>query len=169
MRERKPIQRLVSLSAFRTAETTHKLRHSRSRVPSSNQCNLTQAVILLLPHEPIMHPNATAPAADQTGSNSLSLLGIRSYGSAKPGIALRRPAQASRWGQLAMSKPPSAMKTMRPQHPISAIVQTSPTRNDRVWTVLSTKDNAASPRGRYSAIVSGWDARNRAEWRTLAT
>jgi hypothetical protein len=53
------------------------------------------------PHEPNMAPPPFSHyerdgEADQAGSNSWSLLGIRSYGSAKPGIALRRPAQAAR-------------------------------------------------------------------------
>jgi hypothetical protein len=35
----------------------------------------------------------------------------------------------SRWGQLAISNPPSDMNTMRPQQPILAIVQLTPARN----------------------------------------
>ena len=59
------------------------------------------------------------------------------------------------------------------QQPISAIVQASPRRKGRSFTVsrspparLSTNDNTASARGRNSAMTSSCILRNRAEWRT---
>jgi hypothetical protein len=81
------------------------------------------------------------------------LRGIVSFSVPLPSRKKARTPDSGVSGQLG--------EPMRPQQPRSAIVQQSPTRNGWSLTVLSTKDSAASARGRNSAIVSGWEARNR--------
>jgi hypothetical protein len=58
-RVRKASHRLVSLKVFRTEETNHKFKQSRTSVPSSNQWTSTQPIVL---------PPASAVAA----SNAVS-------------------------------------------------------------------------------------------------
>src|SRR3984957_21132142 len=99
----------------------------------------------------------------QIGSYSRSFDGIRSYGSAKPGIAFSRFDQAIKYGQFSMFMPPSAMNTILPQQPISAIVGPSPTNQSRPCSDLSTKLNAASAGGGKYAITPGATCRKRLE------
>ncbi len=65
--------------------------------------------------------------------------------------------------------PPSAMNTMRPQQPMSAIVQVSPTSQLRPASALSMKASAASASGRKCAMTAGSTVRKRLKWRTRAT
>jgi len=69
---------------------------------------------------------------------------------AKPGVALRRAAQASKWGQCPISNPPSAMNIMRPRQPVSAIVQPVDTFDDR--QVSSSAAAAAEVLDAYQAL-----------------
>jgi hypothetical protein len=68
---------------------------------------------------------------------------------AKPGIALRRAAQASKWGQCPISNPPSDHEYHAAPQPVSAIVQPVDTFDDR--QVSSSAAAAAEVLDAYQA------------------
>jgi hypothetical protein len=83
---------------------------------------------------------------------------------AKPGIALRRPAQASRCGQFPISNPPSAMKkTMRPssRYPRSCRRRRGGRAGPATALPLYARLPAASPRHRAQSAGRALSVRRR--------